>query len=58
MSNVSNKVWASTIAAAIVTILAWILTSVGVDLPVEVAGAITVILVFVAGFLKLDPARS
>jgi hypothetical protein len=51
-------VWASTIAAAIVTILAWILTSVGVDLPVEVAGAITVILVFVAGFLKLDPARS
>lgn len=58
MSNVSPKVVASTLAAAIVTIIVWIAAAAGITIPVEVQGAITTILVFVAGYLKLDPARS
>jgi hypothetical protein len=58
MSNVSPKVIAATLAAAIVTILVWIATAAGISVPVEVQGAVTTILVFVAGYLKLDAARS
>lgn len=58
MSNVSPKVVASTLAAAIVTIIVWIAAAADITIPVEVQGAITTILVFVAGYLKLDPARS
>lgn len=58
MSNVSTKVVASTLAAAIVTIIVWIAAAADITIPVEVQGAITTILVFVAGYLKLDPARS
>ena len=58
MSNLSPKVVAGTLAAAIVTIIIWVAGALGVEVPVEVAGALTTILVFVAGYLKLDPARS
>lgn len=58
MHNVSPKVLASTLAAALVTILVWAASAAGVDVPTEVQGAITTILVFVAGYLKLDAARS
>ena len=58
MSTVSPKVIAGTLAAAIVTIIVWAASAAGVNVPVEVQGAITTILVFVAGYLKLDPARS
>lgn len=57
-SNVSKKVWASTLAAAAVTIICWAASLAGVDVPVEVAGALTVIATFVAGYLKVDPDRA
>jgi len=58
MSSVSPKVVAGTLAAALVTIIVWIATAAGVNVPVEVQGAITTILVFAAGYLKLDPKRA
>lgn len=58
MKNVSPKVIAATLAAAIVTILVWIANAAGISVPVEVQGAVTTILVFVAGYLKLDPSRA
>lgn len=58
MSNLSPKVVASTLAAAIVTILVWIATAAGVEVPTEVQGAIITILVFLAGYLRVDPSRS
>ena len=58
MKNVSPKVVAGTLAAALVTIIVWIAAAAGITVPVEVQGAITTILVFVAGYLKLDPNRS
>jgi uncharacterized membrane protein YhhN len=56
--SVSPKVVAATIAAAVVTILVWVATSAGLDVPVAVQGAVTTILVFAAGYLKLDAKRS
>jgi hypothetical protein len=46
-----KKVTAATLAGAVVTILVWVLKLAGVDIPVEVAAAITTILVAVAGYL-------
>lgn len=57
MSSVSPKVVAGTLAAALVTIIVWAASAAGVTIPVEVQGAITTILVFVAGYLKFDPKR-
>lgn len=57
MSNISPKVLAGTLAAAIVTIIVWAASAAGVTIPTEVQGAITTILVFAAGYLKLDPKR-
>lgn len=58
MKNISPKVTSSTLAAAIVSILVWIASAAGIDLPIEVQGAILVIVVFLAGYLKMDPKRS
>ena len=58
MSSISPKVVAGTLAAALVTIIVWIAAAAGVSVPVEVQGAVTTILVFVAGYLKLDASRS
>lgn len=57
MSNISPKVLAGTLAAALVTIIVWAASAAGVTIPTEVQGAITTILVFAAGYLKLDPKR-
>jgi hypothetical protein len=54
---ISPKVTAATIAAALVTILVWIASAVGVSVPTEVQGAAIVILVAAAGYLVPDPAR-
>lgn len=56
--SISNKVTAATVVAAIVTCLVWAASAAGVDVPLEVQGAVTTILVFVAGYLVTDPRRS
>lgn len=56
--SISPKVTSSTVAAAIVSVLAWGLSALAdVSLPAEVQGAIMVIIVFLAGYLTTDPAR-
>ena len=49
--NVNPKVTAAVLAAAVTTLIAWLLATAGVELPNQVQGAITTILVFVAGYL-------
>jgi hypothetical protein len=58
MGNISPKITAATIAAALVTILVWVASAAGVDVPLEVQGAVTTILVAIAGYLVTDPRRS
>lgn len=54
---ISPKVTAATIAAALVTVLVWLASVAGVEVPTEVQGAVTTILVAAAGYLMPDPAR-
>jgi hypothetical protein len=54
---VSPKVTAATTAAAATTIISYLLTLAGIEIPAEVQGAITIILVALAGYLVPDPAR-
>ena len=49
--NINPKVTAAVVAAAVTTIIAWLLTLAGIQLPNEVQGAITTVLVFTAGYL-------
>ena len=49
--NINPKVTAAVLAAAVTTLIAWLLTLAGINLPNEVQGAITTILVFVSGYL-------
>ena len=58
MKNVSPKVAAATLAAALVTLIVWIASMAGVTIPTEAQGAITIILVALAGYFKTDPSRS
>jgi len=54
--NINPKVTAAVLAAAVTTIIAWLLTLAGIQLPNEVQGAITTVLVFTAGYLtSADP---
>lgn len=46
-----KKVAAAGAAAAITSILAFVLHEAGIDLPVEVQGSVTTLLVYVAGYL-------
>jgi len=46
-----KKVTAATLAGAIVTILIWILHMAKIDMPAEVATALTTVIVFVAAYL-------
>ncbi|HEY0538044.1 MAG TPA: hypothetical protein VGD53_06730 [Actinoallomurus sp.] len=46
-----KKVTAATLAGAIATILVWILHLTGVDIPSEVAAAMTTVLAAVAGYM-------
>jgi len=57
-STISPKVVAATLAAAVATILVWGISQAGVDVPEPVAGAIVVVLTFLAGYLKIDPERA
>jgi hypothetical protein len=56
--SISPKVTAATIAAALVTIIVWVASAAGVTVPLEVQGAVTTILVAIAGYLVTDPRRS
>ena len=58
MGNISPKVTAATIAAALVTIIVWAASAAGVNVPLEVQGAVTTIIVAIAGYLVTDPRRS
>lgn len=42
---------ATTVAAAAVTVLCWIIGLVGLDVPAEIQGALTTVIVGVAGYL-------
>jgi hypothetical protein len=46
-----KKVTAAALAGAVVTILVWVLHLTGIDIPAEVAAAITTVLAAVAGYL-------
>ena len=46
-----KKVTAATLAGAIVSIAVWIMHLTGIDIPAEVAAAITTVLAAVAGYL-------
>lgn len=58
MSNVSPKVAASTLAAALVTIIVWVASIAGVEIPELVQGALITIIVALAGYFVTDPRRS
>lgn len=50
--NLNPKVTASGIAGALTVLLVYLLSVAGVDVPTEVAAAVTVIIAFVAGYLR------
>ncbi len=56
--NISPKVTAAALAAALVTIIVWGASLAGVEIPTVVQGAIITILVAAAGYVVRDPARS
>lgn len=56
--QISPKVTASTLAAAIVTLIVWGASMAGITIPVEAQGALTTLLVFAAGYAVTDPRRS
>jgi hypothetical protein len=58
MRNVSTKVQASVLGAAAATIALWLISLSGVEVPIEVAGAVTTIIVAVLGYMVPDPRRS
>ena len=58
MRSISPKVVASTIGSAAVVIVCWLVSLAGVDVPIEVAAALTVIATFLCGYFKIDPERS
>jgi hypothetical protein len=58
MSNISPKVTAAAVAAALVTIIVWGLSLAGLDIPEVVQGALITIIIAVAGYVVTDPRRS
>ena len=56
--QISPKVTAAALAAAIVTIIVWGASLAGIEIPTVVQGAIITILVAAAGYVVRDPARS
>jgi multisubunit Na+/H+ antiporter MnhB subunit len=58
MNSISPKVAASSIGAAIATIVCAILVGFGYQPDVILQGAITIVIVFVLGYLRMDPARN
>jgi hypothetical protein len=55
--HISPKVTAATLAAAIVTLVVWIASLAGVEIPEVAQGAIITIIVALAGYLVRDPDR-
>jgi hypothetical protein len=55
--QISPKVTAATLAAALVTIIVWGAGYAGVDIPEVVQGALITIIVAAAGYLVRDPSR-
>jgi hypothetical protein len=51
-NSVHKKVAASTVAAAVTTIIVAVLSRVGVDLTAVEQGAVTTLLAFLAGYVK------
>jgi hypothetical protein len=58
MRSISPKVTAATLVAALLTLGVTIAAHFGVTIDAPAQGALTIIGVFIAGYLKLDPARS
>ena len=57
-NTVSPKVTASTVAAAVATLIVWGLTDgLGIAVPSGVEGAFVVLLTFAAGYVVRDPQR-
>ena len=57
MQHISPKVVASTIGAAIVTILIALASVAGYEPTLELSGAVYVIVVFLLGYFRIDPTR-
>ena len=57
MSNISPKVYAASVGAALATIICAILAAVGYQPDTVLQGAITIVIVFLLGYLRIDPAR-
>ena len=58
MSNVSPKVSLSVLAAAVVTVVVWLASYAGIEIPDVVQGAIITIIVGLVGYFATDPRRS
>ena len=58
MSNISPKVYAASLGAALATIICAILAAVGYQPDTVLQGAITIVFVFLLGYLRIDPARN
>lgn len=58
MSSVSPKVSLSVLAAAVVTVLVWLASYAGIEVPEVVQGAIITIIVGLVGYFVTDPRRS
>jgi hypothetical protein len=58
MSNISPKVYAASVGAALATIICAILAAVGYQPDTVLQGAITIVIVFLLGYLRIDPARN
>lgn len=54
----NQKVQAAGAAGAVATLLVWLATFAGVEVPAEVAAAVTTLLATAAGWLKTEPAPS
>lgn len=50
--NVNPKIVAGGLAGAVTVVLVWCLSLVGVDMPVEVASAITLIISVLAAYIR------
>ena len=55
--QISPKVTAATLAAAIVTLVVWGASLAGVEIPEVAQGALITIIVALAGYLVRDPDR-
>ena len=57
MQTISPKVLASTIGAAVVTILIALASVAGYEPTLELSGAVYIVVVFLLGYFRIDPTR-